>query len=85
MMAYRLHVQRLSSGEHKVNAYPESGDVLHKTYSSWQDFKSAFSKYMEEPESEWLNSELAKGSHGIDVFESRRSVDRAVLDGLGFR
>jgi hypothetical protein len=84
VMEYRLHVQRLSSGEHKVNAYPTSGDVLHKTYSSWQDFSSAFSKYMDASESSWLKSELAKASCGIDVFKSRMSVHRAVLDSLGF-
>jgi len=85
VMEYGLHVQRLSSGEHKVNAYPTSGeDVRHRTYSSWQDFRSAFSKYMDDSESEWLNSALANASCGIDVFENRRLVHRAVLDSLGF-
>jgi hypothetical protein len=84
VMAYRLSVQRLSSGEHKVTAYPTSGDVLHKTYSSWQDFRSAFSKYMDDSESKWLNSALSNATYGIDVFKSRRCVDRAVLDSVGF-
>ena len=84
VMGYRLHVQRLSSGEHKVNAYPTSGDIRNKTYSSWQEFRSAFSKYMDDSESEWLNSALANAPCGIDVFKSRMPVDHAVLDSLGF-
>jgi hypothetical protein len=83
-LADRLNVQRLSSGEHKVNAYPTSGDVRYKTYSSWQDFRCAFWKYMDDPESKRLNAALDKTPCGIDVFESRASVSSAVLDSLGF-
>jgi len=84
VIGYRLHVQRLSSGEHKVNAYPTSGSGLQKTFSSWQDFRSAFSKYMDDSESESLNLALADASYGIDAFKSLRPVPRTELDILGF-
>lgn len=86
-MEYTLHVQRLSSGEHKVNAYPASGsaEAIHHTYSSWEEFKTAFSKYMDESETEWLDSILAKSSFGVDVFRSRRVVTSSVLADLGFK
>lgn len=84
-MLYRIHCQRLSTGEHMLTAYPTSGnDALHKTFSSWQDFRSAFSKYIDRSEIERLNSALANASFGIDIFEDRRQVEAAVLDSLGF-
>jgi hypothetical protein len=83
-MEYILHVQRLSSAERRVNAYPTSGDVRRKTYSSWQDFTSVFSKYMDGPQLDRLNSALANAPCGTEVFESRTCVRREVLDSLGF-
>lgn len=84
LMEYMLHVQRLSSAEHRVNAYPTSGDIRCKTYSSWQDFKSVFSKYIDGSQLDRLNSALDNAPFGTDVFESRMSVRREVLDSLEF-
>jgi hypothetical protein len=85
-MEYILHVQRLSTGEHRVNAYPTSGNTaVHCTYLSWHDFRSAFSRYMNDSEAEWLNSMLANATYGVDVFKDRRAVTSDVLDELGFK
>jgi hypothetical protein len=86
-MEYSLTVQRLSSGEHRVSAFPttDTTDVLHHSYSSWDEFKSAFSKYIDEAEAEWLNKTLSESSFGVDVFKSRGLVTYAVLHDLGIK
>jgi hypothetical protein len=85
-LEYTLHVQRLSTGEHRVNAYPTSGNTaIYYTYPSWRDFKSAFSKYLSDPEAEWLDSTLANATYAVDVFQDCRAVTRDVLDELGFK
>ena len=86
-MEYWLRIQRLSTGEHMVSAYPATGtlDILHHTYSSWGQFKATFSKWVDEAEMEALDSTLSKSSFGVDVYKDRRVVTRSILDDLGFR
>jgi hypothetical protein len=81
---YSVTLQELSSGLFVARGYPSSGqDVLHHTYSTWQEFETDFVSLV--PDMQALRKKVDKTTgHAVSIFDDNHMVLESVLTGKGF-